>query len=324
MANQFTSVLTTPGIGDNTVKTAYDLILEFQLRETPMYRRWVDKRPEKQSQPGSSVVLNRYDWFDQTAVNLAKVPLNEELDVDSIKLPPTVPVTLTFNEYGTAVTRTRKLTAFSFADVDMDAALAVSAHMADTLDELVQDIMVTGTQVFFGGNATSEATIDSADTLATGDIQKAVTKLRTNKVVPWGPAAFFAAGIHPHVVHDIRRESGSGGWRVPNEYASGMRDNLWNGEFGEYEGVRYVQNTRTRRTQTGTGGTQANSVYRTYFHGRQAIAEGVYEEPGVVLGPVVDQLQRFRTVGWLGLLGWALYRNEALVQVLTGSSVATI
>jgi hypothetical protein len=34
---------------------------------------------------------------------------------------------------------------------------------------------------------------------------------------------------------------------------------------------------------------------------------------------VTDKLQRFRSVGWYGLLGWTLYRNESLV-ILQGSS----
>ena len=325
MATQFTSVA-TPGIGTNTVQTAYDLILEFQLRETPVYRMWADKRPEKQSMPGSNVVLNRYDWFDSTAVNAAKTPLNEEQDVDSTKMPATVPVTLTFNEYGFAVTRTRKLGEFSFADVDMDAALATSAHMLDTLDELVQDVLVTGTQILFSGGQSAEGNLTSAHTLATNDVQRAVTLLRTKKVVPWGPAELYGAGVHPHAVHDLRRTTGSGEWRLPAEYAAGfgnsaMGNSIWAGELGVYEGVRFAENTRTRRTLTGASGA---AVYRSFFHGKQALAEGVYVEPGIVLGPVVDKLQRFRTIGWYGMLGWTLYRNEALVTTLSGSSVSAL
>jgi hypothetical protein len=39
---------------------------------------------------------------------------------------------------------------------------------------------------------------------------------------------------------------------------------------------------------------------------------------------VTDKLQRFRTIGWYGILGWALYRDESLVRLESGSSVAAL
>jgi N4-gp56 family major capsid protein len=325
VANQFTSVATTPGIGTNTVQTAYDLALGFVLRETPMYRQWaVTKRPERPSMPGSSVVLNKYDYFGSAAVTAAKVPLNEEQDVDSTKLPPSIPISLSFNEYGFAVTKTKKIKFFSFVGADLDryAVTAVGAHLSDTMDELVQDTLVTGTQKVLADGVGAEASLTSANTIGGDELRKAVTKLRTNKAVP-KDGQFWVAGIHPHVVHDLRQETGSNGWRVPNEYGQ-SQDDIWRGEIGEFEGVRFVQNTRTRRTQTGSGSSQANSVYRTFIIGQEAVAEGVYEEPHTTLAPGYDKLGRFDTVGWYGCLGWSIYRDEAMVQILSGSSVATL
>lgn len=319
MANEFTSVATA-GFGDNTVKAAYDLALGYVLRETPQFRQFVDKRPERPSMPGSSVILNKYDWFGSTAVTAAKTPLTEESDVDSTKLPATVPVTLTFNEYGFAVTRTKKLKYFTFADLDMYALQAVGNHLADVMDELVMDVAVTGTQKGFSGGQSAENTLTASHKLTAGDVRKAVTKLRANKAVPWGPSQLYGGMVHPHALHDLREETGSGSWRVPQEYGTDQ-SMIWSGEFGAFEGVRWVENTRARRTLSGASSAP---VYRTFVMGREGIAEGAYEEPNIVLGPVTDKLQRFRTVGWYGVLGWCLYRNEAVYQILSGSSVAAL
>lgn len=62
-------------------------------------------------------------------------------------------------------------------------------------------------------------------------------------------------------------------------------------------------------------------VYKTLFFGRQALAEAVAEEPHVIIGPVVDKLMRFRPIGWYGVLGWSIYRQEALWRVETTSSL---
>ena len=67
--------------------------------------------------------------------------------------------------------------------------------------------------------------------------------------------------------------------------------------------------------------THETRVFNTYFAGQQALAEAVAEEPHVVIGPVVDKLMRHRPLGWYGVLGHAIYRDEALYRVETSSSI---
>lgn len=67
--------------------------------------------------------------------------------------------------------------------------------------------------------------------------------------------------------------------------------------------------------------TPITKTFNTYFAGQQALAEAVAEEPHVVIGPVVDKLMRHRPLGWYGVLGHAIYRDEALYRVETSSSI---
>jgi hypothetical protein len=53
--------------------------------------------------------------------------------------------------------------------------------------------------------------------------------------------------------------------------------------------------------------------------GQQALAEAVGYEPTIVIGPIVDKLMRARPVGWKALLGWAVYRQEAVYQIYTSA-----
>ena len=233
-----------------------------------------------------------------------------------------MPVTLTVNEYGGAVTRTKKLQTFSFFDVDEAAIRTTAALAADVTDELVQDVLVTGTQIIRANGRASVGAVTSTDYIKATDVRKSVTKLRRNKVPGWDAMGTYAGGIHPDVLHDLREETGSGSWRVPAEYGTnGPNSMIWNGEFGMFEGVRFVQNTRNR---TATDGASSAKVYRTFIQGRQAIAESAVEEPHIILGPVVDKLQRFRTVGWYSIIGWCLYRNESLIVHQASSSVAAL
>ena len=67
--------------------------------------------------------------------------------------------------------------------------------------------------------------------------------------------------------------------------------------------------------------TPVTRVYNTYVLGQQALAEAVWKEPGIEFGNVVDKLNRFRPVGWHGIINWAIYRQEALYRIETASSV---
>ena len=82
-----------------------------------------------------------------------------------------------------------------------------------------------------------------------------------------------------------------------------------------------IANTAAVTATTAITITPVTKVFNTYFAGQQALAEAVAEEPHVVIGPVVDKLMRHRPLGWYGVLGHAIYRQEALYRVETSSSI---
>lgn len=110
MANVFSQISNT---GTNIVQAAYDRLIEWQVRSMPFMRAIVDKRPAQQAMPGSSVIFNL--WND---LAVAKTPLTEAVDPDSVAIPATSNVTVTLLEYGNAALATRKLRLLSLSDVD--------------------------------------------------------------------------------------------------------------------------------------------------------------------------------------------------------------
>jgi N4-gp56 family major capsid protein len=302
--------------GAGLVQKAYDRLLEFALRSEPLIRSVADKRPTNQSIPGSTVVLQRYvDLAAKTST------LTETDDVDSLTMSTPTSVTITLAEYGNSVLVTRALELFSLADVDPAIANIIAFNLADSIDAVAMTTLRQGSNVIYSGStATSTATITSAATISSANIRKAVAKLRANKAVA-RKGSLYWAGIHPEVSHDLRAETGSAGWLLPNQYGS-AQDRIWAGEIGQYEGAYFVESPRLYKATDGSGGTAANSVYRTIIAGQQALAEAVAEEPHVVIGPVVDRLMRHRPMGWYGVLGFARYREEALFRIESGSSIA--
>lgn len=309
----FTSIQTAGGWQVNTVTQAYDLYFRRALNALPTCRQFVDVEPEEQTHTGSSVVLQKKAYFSEAVITAAKTPLTEESDVTATQIPATVPVTLTPNEYGMGTVRTLKLKNRSMVPLDPWAAEAVADAAAKVTDELLQDKMITGSKVYYAAG-TSTATVTATSTVGGTMVRKAVTTLRGNMAVP-REGNDYAGIIHPNVSFDLRSENGSGGWRVPNEYGA-SQGRIWAGEIGEFEGVRFIENPRTRKANDGSGSA---TVYRSFILGREALAQIVVVEPHVVIGPVTDSLERFRPLGWYGDFGFNLFRDEAIVRFESGT-----
>jgi N4-gp56 family major capsid protein len=128
----------------------------------------------------------------------------------------------------------------------------------------------------------------------------------------------YWVGIHPEVSHDLRAETGAGGWREAHVYNESGAGNLWPGSIGVYEGAMFVESPRMYNA---TDGGSSARVFRTILAGKQALAEAVAEEPHVVIGPVTDKLMRFRPIGWYGVLGFARYREASLYRIESTSSI---
>ena len=305
----------TPSNGAGLVQKAYDRLVEFALRSQPLLRSVADKKPAKQSMPGSSVVFQIYN--DMTKATTA---LSEQVDPDAVAIGTPTAVTVTLNEYGNAVLTTRKLQLMSLADVDPAIANIVAFNMADSIDEIVQTELRGGTNVIYASNAsgtraTATTNVTGAHTLKAADIRLAVAKLRAGKAVARKGSLYWCA-IHPEVSHDLRAETGSASWRLPHEYQS--NDAIWAGEIGTFEGAYFIE---TPRMYNSTDGGSSARVFRTILAGQQALAEAVAEEPHVVIGNVTDKLMRLRPIGWYGVLGFKRYREEALYRIESSSSI---
>lgn len=315
MADAFVSTSTL----SNAVTASIDQYVRAELRHQPMLRMLADTRPVQVDKPGSSVAL-----YTRGDLAPATTPLNETTDPDAVALPNPTSVSLTPLEYGNVSIASLKVKATSFFDVDPDQRDAIVWNMRDTLDELVWAKLKAGTNVLYGGNATSTATIDNSDVITTAKVRKIVARLRAAGA-PGRIGDLYYGGVHPDVSHDLRAETGAGGWQDLHKYAApGV---FWPGNIGVFEGVAYVESARFAEEaeagadSDGTAGTENYTVYRSIFAGKEALAEGVQVEPEVRVGVVPDKLNRFFPLGWYGYLGWTLFRQNCLWRLETGSSI---
>ena len=291
----------------NLVQTAYDQYVRMALRSIPVMRALADVKPVQQAMPGSSVVFSIYSDLAQ-----ATSTLTETSDVSSIALgnPTQVPVTL--QEYGSAVTTTKKLNLTSFNDVDAALADIIAYNAADSIDAVVASVLTAGSNVLYAGTATSTNGITAGNKMTVSLIRQAVTELRTNKALP-RIGELYAAYLHPRQTADLRAETGTGGFQELSKYVD--RTPFVAGAVGVIEGAFVVE---TPRVPYATNGTV--NVYKAVVAGREALAEAMGQDISTVIGPQIDALRRFHTIGWYYFGGWSLLRQAAIYRIETAAT----
>ena len=382
-----TGTPTTTSSISSLVQAAYDQYVRMALRSIPVMRSLADVKPVQQAMPGSSVVFSIYSDLAQ-----ATSTLTETSDVSSIALGNPSQVTVTLNEYGSAVTTTKKLNLTSFNDVDSALADIIAYNAADSIDNVVGQVLSAGTNVIYsngpsGTVPTASSAILPVDTMTVADIRNAVVSLRTNKALP-RMGELYAAYLHPRQSADLRAETGTGGFQELTKYVE--RTPFVAGAVGVIEGAFIVETPRVLNglklaagiattttitnvalvsnvvtvttgvahglgtgqvvtvaavtntaingtytiasvpttttftyalTATGitsvadTGTVTFTNNYRAIVAGREALAEAQAADISTVIGPEIDALRRFRTIGWYYFGGFARLREAALYRI---------
>lgn len=311
MADVYSSTSTLSAL----VKAALDREIRSALRHSPVWRSLADVRPLQVNMPGSSVDIYKYP-----DLTVAKTPLNEITDPEFVGLGNPVAVTIPLNEYGNVTNVTFKAGKTSFSDIQPYQLSQIAWNMRDTVDELVRDALSLGTQVSYGGAATSTVTVGAANTfnLTSALIRKTVANMRAS-AVQGRIGELYQAFVHPHVAHDLKAETGAGGWNDAHKYAA--PDLIWPGSLGVYEGVLFVETGRAR-VRVNAGVSSVVDVYDTLILGKEALAEAIGKEFQGEVGVVADRLNRQLPLGWHGFGGWKVFREEALTRIETNSSIA--
>lgn len=296
----------------NLVQTAYDQYVRMALRSIPVMRALADVKPVQQAMPGSSVVFSIYSDLAQ-----ATTTLTETSDVSSIALGNPNQITVTLNEYGSAVTTTKKLNLTSFNDVDTALADIIAYNAADSIDAVVAAVLTGAgnTNIVYGGSATTTNTISASDTMTVAAIREAVTELRTNKALP-RIGELYAAYLHPRQTADLRAETGTGGFQALTQYVD--RTPFVAGAVGVIEGAFVVETPRVPYAVNTN--SPAVNVYKAVVAGREALAEAQGQDISTVVGPQIDALRRYHTIGWYYFGGFNILRTAALYQIQSAAT----
>ncbi|MBR6558651.1 MAG: N4-gp56 family major capsid protein [Clostridia bacterium] len=284
------------------MKTFYDMNLIDEASALLVHDQFGQKRPI----PANSGKTIEFRKFSPLAK--ATTPLTEGVTPDGKALNVQA-VTATVSQYGDYIVQSDVLELTSIDNTIVEETKLLGRQAGLTLDTIVRNIIVAGTNVNYCPKVASDGTetavtsrsaLDSTAKLTVKQVQKAVAKLRANNAPTIN--GDYVAIVHPYVAYDLMRDPE---WIDAHKYA--QPENLYVGEIGKISGVRFVQTSEAAIIKNSTC-PDGLAVFCTLIFGDEAY--GTTEITGGGLQTIVkqkgsagtaDPLDQRSSVGWKAL-----------------------
>lgn len=318
----FANTVQTTLLGDLSLemKTYYDMNLINEAEANLVHDQFGQKRPIP-ANGGKTIEFRKFSPLPK-----ATTPITEGVTPDGKSLKVTN-VTATVNQYGDYITQSDVLELTSIDNTIVEATKLLGSQAGRTLDTVVRNVLVAGTNVSFCPKVaadgtetavTSRTALDTTSKLTVKTVKKVVAKLRGQNAPTINGK--YVAIIHPYVAYDLMNDKE---WIDAHKYANPT--NLYEGEIGEVAGVRFVQTTEAKVWNDDTcpaNGDKKHSVFATLFIGDDAY--GTTEITGGGLQTIVkqkgsagtaDPLDQRSSVGWKAIKTAEMLIPSYLVRV---------
>ena len=150
-------------------------------------------------------------------------------------------ISLTANQYGMYAIITDILEDVSPVPMVSNALKVIGENMARIIDQVIQGVLATGTNVIYAGDATTRASIDAADLMTATTLAKANAFLSTKAAPVFGDG--YVAVMHPNVIFDLQTGTATWAFMDLSKYTESGRAQLVKGEIGKIFNVRVVSSS---------------------------------------------------------------------------------
>ena len=191
------------------------------------------------------------------------------------------------------------------------------------VDNRIQTAISGGTNVYFAGEATTRAGLESASTknLTANDIKKIVRKLKNANAKRFADG-FYHMQIDPDIAYDLMNDSA---WVDVSKYAK--PEQMVKGELGKMHGMKFFESTNLSIVDSSATADKKISVHIAYAYGKDSYAcvdlEGGAGKPEIIVKPngsagSADPLDQRASAGWKNCFTAVITQPLALVRVETG------
>lgn len=300
------------GLSDE-MKTFYDRMLLERTVPELLHAKFGQKRPIPRN-GGKTIEFRKF-----AGLATATTPLTEGTLYSAIKDISVSALTATIAQYGEAVGFSDLVSTTTIDPLLAETVKILAENSAETIDELIRDVLVAGTNVIYAGAATSRVTVAAGHTFGVAEVREAVLNLRLNRARKIG--GFYQAIIHPRVAFDLQ---GTSEWVSANQYAGSQR--IFDGSLGTLYGVKFWESDKAKVfADAGVGGTV--DVYASLVFG--ADAYGIVDLAGHNLQAIykplgsagaADPLSQQQTMGWKVAFTSKILQDLFMVRVESSTS----
>lgn len=302
---------------DNHVRLVYSKEIEFKAMPIMRFAQFAKVKTELVSQPGLTIQMMTYN-------NLRK---GGKLD-EGVRMKPqalsSTTKSITVSERGNAIAVSELALKASFTDIMADATTLLARDVALTLDTELRDVALSAPNVIYGRQAdapkiSSRDEITSSNILTVATIKDAVEILATNNT-PKFQGSYYICFVHPHQSRTLRDDPA---WIEASKY--GAPDQLFTGEIGRIEDVRFIETTLMCNGAAGVDdlaykeglvSSDGTPVYQAVLFGEDYYAYAI-GLPVELRDNGVTDFGREHGLAWYAIWGTGLLHEERGVVIET-------
>lgn len=299
------------------LKTMYDRNLLSRLLPRLVWALFGQPKPMPANE-GQTVNFRRFSSLAAATTPLTEgtTPAGSELTVTQITVTPA--------QYGDFI-KISDILDFTAPDpILLEGGDILAEQAADTIDQLVRDVVVAGTTVQYATGVAARVNVAAGMTLDATEIQKAVRTMHVNKARPITQilnastgvgtkpiAAGYVGIVGPYGLYDLKQDAKF----VPvHEY--GTKENLLPYEVGSLDEVRFIM-TNNPTVYAGAGAAGID-VHATIILAADAF--GVVAPKGVEniikpFGAGDDPLNQRATSGWKMFMKAVILQQLAILRI---------
>lgn len=297
-------------------KTFYErALLERLLPQLNFYKDAQKKKLPKNS--GRTINFRKFNSLTAPSSSLTegKTPDGNDLNITT--------VTATVAQEGDYVLISDLIQMTGIDPVITETSELLGEEAGVVVDNRIQTAISGGTNVYFAGEATTRAGLESASTknLTANDIKKIVRKLKNANAKRFADG-FYHMQIDPDIAYDLMNDSA---WVDVSKYAK--PEQMVKGELRKMHGMKFFESTNLSIVDSSETADKKISVHIAYAYGKDSYAcvdlEGGAGKPEIIVKPngsagSADPLDQRASAGWKNCFTAVITQPLALVRVETG------
>ena len=292
----------------SSVREFYTMEIIREAQPRLRFAQFAKKRTDLNTNPGNSIEFTKYSTIQKGGRLTEGVNLDEKALSNSR-------VGINVYEYGNAIKVSELAIQRSMHDELEQATISLATDMSQVLDEELMNVALSTSNTLYGGDRTSANQLQVGDAFTTKTIKDASEILATINA-PKFNGAYYVCIAHPHQLRQLRDDPD---WVDSHKYVETGVGEIYAGEVGMYEGVRFIETTNLPANDSATSSQKFGVNIPTW----EAVIFGENSFAWAEALPVEMRTKeptdygRMHGVAWYAIWGFGIIEEKNIFAVVT-------